>query len=61
MRLSYTDIVQHNTSYQGHSYLFRSMIRILKVESELLPVVRLVKHHGWQFVSFEYVGVEQVL
>ena len=34
MRLSYADIFQHNISYQGYDYLFHSMIRILKVESE---------------------------
>ena len=34
MRLSYADIFQHNTSYQAHCYLFHSMIRILKMESE---------------------------
>ena len=36
MRLSYADIFQHNTSYQARSYLFRNMIRILKVESETI-------------------------
>ena len=35
MKLSYTDIFQQNTSYPGYSYLFRSMMRILKVESEV--------------------------
>ena len=34
MRLSYTDIFQHNTTYQGHGCLFHSMIWILKVERE---------------------------
>ena len=34
MRLSCTDIFQHNTSYQRHDYLFGSMLRILKLERE---------------------------
>ena len=34
IRLSYADIFQHNTSYQAYCYLFRSIIRILKVESK---------------------------
>ena len=31
---SYADFFQHNTIYQGHGYVFCSMIRILKVESK---------------------------
>ena len=34
IRLSYADIFQHNTNYQGHGYLFHNMIRISKVKSE---------------------------
>ena len=34
MRLSYPDIFQHNISHQAHGYLFRSMIKIFKLESE---------------------------
>ena len=34
MRLSYGNVFEHNTSSQGHGYIFHSMINILKVESE---------------------------
>ena len=61
MRLSYTDVFQHNTSYQGHNYLFRRIIKILKWTANFLLLSRLVKHHGWGLISFDYVGAEQVL
>ena len=48
MRLSYADIFQHNTSYQGHGYLFRSMLRVLKVESE-----KFCRRDGTRIVSRE--------
>ena len=48
MRLSYADIFQHNTSFQEHGYLFRSMIAILKVESEMF-----CRRDGTRIVSQE--------
>ena len=48
MQLSYADILQHNTSYQAHGYLFCSMLRILKVESE-----RFCQRDGTRIVSRE--------
>ena len=73
MRLSYADIFQYNTKYQAHGYQFRSIIRILRVESEKFcrrdgtrivsreNSFALVKHDGWQLISYDYVRSEQVL
>ena len=34
MRLSYADVFHHNTSHQGHGYIFPSMVGVLKMESK---------------------------
>ena len=62
MRLSYADIFQHNTSFQEHGHLFRSMIRILTVESETFcwrdgtRIVSRENSFAWLFCSQKRAG-----